>query len=219
MKICRQCGAEVSDDSLYCKNCGAKQEEITQNQLFVKIKNYYNHINNYLTTKNIQKKHVLLIGIMIIASLAMITVYTNTLTAKEKYAMQMVERYQDMLKDPDSMILRSDVIIIDGYNYDDEYHTYCFFVASGTNSFGASVQSLVSFRDNTFFDDVNDDLDYSDFDSWNEYMNYLDTKLVYLDYKIYGENMCDSVDDYNYISCDIVDSKVVGKKLNISFTE
>ncbi|MCD7894775.1 MAG: zinc ribbon domain-containing protein [Erysipelotrichaceae bacterium] len=213
---CRQCGEEISDDSIYCKNCGARQNEVVQNPLFEKIKKYYNHISDNLNKKNIQMMHVLLIGIIILG-IAIITIHLNTLSTEEKYALTMAERYQDMLKDPDSMILRSDVIIIEGTEDSNDYHTYCLFVASGTNSFNASVQSLVAFRDNEYIDDLDEDLDYSDFDSTSEYKAYLYTKKAYYAYQIWGEDI--SSGDEDCISCDIVEGKKISRKLNIDYNK
>ena len=121
-----------------------------------------------------------------------------------------------MLKNPDSLILRSDVAIIT-YSYDGQVYKYAFFNASGENGYGASVKSTPCFVDGEYI--CNSD----DFPTTSEYMNmsdssaleYLRIELALAHWNLYGENAESNVDDV--IDSYSISAKKIANKLNIEY--
>lgn len=161
-------------------------------------------------------KHVTIgaiIAILIIFVSLFLYLGNDNLTADEKYAIGIVENYQDMLKDPDSIKLRSDVIVIRKYDTEKEYHSYCFFEASGNNSYGATVTSMVYFYDGNYFGDISatNEMDYQDDE--NNLKIYLEGQIVISNWKLYGD------DAEAFESCSTVTAKKIAKKLKINYSK
>lgn len=179
-------------------------------------KNLNNHKKNI--TKN-NKIIFIICGVAIISILALVFVIvfiqSNKLSSDEEYAITIVEKYQDMLKDPDSIKLRGDVIVICAKDNNKERHMYCFFTASGSNSYGSSIQNSVAFRDGQYIDmnknNYNYDLENSSL--IQKYMIYLDVEEKLLKFNLSGE------DSDSFEHCTVVDGNLVSKKLKISYNK
>ena len=135
------------------------------------------------------------------------------LTPGEECAAHVVEKYKNMLKDPESMKLRSNILTTSVKGKDGNYHDYYFFVASGNNSFGASVTSTVFMYDRTYIADMDDgNKTLDDFDSYYDYEMYLAGEAVYLEWGIYGKT------SKNYVY-DIEDGEKIAKSLGIKYVK
>lgn len=86
------------------------------------------------------------------------------LNVDEDRAAKNVEKLINMMKDPDSFILRGDVIVIRDEETGD-YYTYIDH--SGNNSYGASVRSTAIFKNYSYLCDY-DDEEYDD-EEWDTY--------------------------------------------------
>lgn len=164
------------------------------------------------------KKQIIVTIIMFVVIALVAVLYQNLKTTpEEKIATNMVHSYQQKLKDPDSLILRSDVVSV--YVFDDDLGTlyYSFFVASGNNSFGASIQSVVCYESCSFLTSDLESIDIrnsNDFESYEEYLRIAKAKLAYVKYNIYcltGEK------PENYGAFEVVKKEKIAKKLNIEY--
>lgn len=201
---CKNCNNELPEGSLFCNFCGVEQvtEEKTESPISV--------------DKGKSKRKILII-VVVVAVIALIVgaiVYyqTSQLSYEEKTAVRNLEDYKKMLKDPDSMKLRSDVVVIRAYDYEDEVRTYCFFTSSGSNSFGASVQSTAFYRGLSYICDMSS-ADESDFEDIEDKQIFLDGKLKLMHYKLYGK------DAEIFIKCEVVPAKKVAKRVKIDYEE
>ena len=153
---CLKCNSEIPQGSHFCCFCGCeqKQEESVEKEVLQ-------------TKKSIDKKKittiVAAIALLLVVLSSILFTTLNTLSDDEKYAVKMVEEYQDMLKDPDSLKLRSDVIVIKSYTEETGSIVHSFFTASGSNSYGANVTSTVCFVDGEYFCDLDDIPDASEY--------------------------------------------------------
>ncbi len=215
MVKCSNCETDIPDDSKFCNHCGSRQV----NKVEVESEKVYNIEENTNIIKNSETitKNNKFIKIGIITIIAIIffiilfIIQSSKLTSDEKYAINIVKNYQNMLKDPDSIKLQSDVIVILAEGGDGKYHNYCFFNASGNNSYGASISSTVYFYDEKYFCDMSNTNEF-DYENPSEDLTiYVRGALNLSRWKLYGE------DAEDFISCATIDAKKVCKKLKIDY--
>lgn len=121
---------------------------------------------NQLAFQKAKKLIVALIALLVMI-VGITTITSNSFSAEEEYGLKMVDKYQDMLKNPDSLVLRSDVAVI-SYSRDGKTYKYVFFDASGENSYGASVTSTPCFVNGKYL------CDSDEIPSTSEYMSMSD---------------------------------------------
>lgn len=157
----------------------------------------------------------MLIGTVVVVAV-MLGIYgyymVTDLSIEEKIAIDAVEDYRDMLKAPDSMKLAGDVIVIHAYDSDDEYHTYCYFTASGNNSYGAAVSSTAYYRDYKYICDISS-ADEEDFTTDEEKLVFLDGKIQLSLYQLYG------AESESFVRCEVVPMKKVAKRAKIDYAK
>ena len=142
------------------------------------------------------------------------TITSNSFSAEEEYGLKMVDKYQDMLKNPDSLVLRSDVAVI-SYSRDGKTYKYVFFDASGENSYGASVTSTPCFVNGKYLCDSDEIPSTSEYMSMSddEAKEYLGLELALAHWRLYGEDAAeeeeDVVDSYS------VSAEKIAKRLKI----
>lgn len=78
------------------------------------------------------------------------------LDENETYSLDILSSYKEMLVDPDSLVLRSDIALVRGDGSDGKAHTYCYFTASGKNTQGKDLTSTICYLDGSFFCDMDD---------------------------------------------------------------
>jgi len=159
------------------------------------------------------KKGKIAIALVIILTIivAVLAINANKLSYEEKHAIRNVKDYQSMLKDPDSLILRGDVVVL--YYYDDKSEEdkikhYTFFNTSANNSFGASIQSLPCYEGYIYLANL---LNYNqdDFDTTDEYLDVLKADYAYQRYNLMG------IDEEIVFKAEKVDGKKIARKLHI----
>lgn len=137
---CPECGKEISNKSQTCIYCGCP------------IHGVHNVTQIKETSKINKRVWVAALVFICVAALVVLTIgiSANTLNGEEKHVLKLVEEYQSMLKDPDSLILRGSVVVFREHTDEKGPMEYVFFTASGTNSYGAKVTSTVCFANGQF---------------------------------------------------------------------
>lgn len=98
---CPECGKEISNKSQTCIYCGCP------------IHGVHNVTQIKETSKINKRVWVAALVFICVAALVVLTIgiSANTLNGEEKHVLKLVEEYQSMLKDPDSLILRGSVVV------------------------------------------------------------------------------------------------------------
>ena len=228
---CPECGKEISDKSSNCIHCGyplqAAMPQVEQSPQSTDTPIQETTGDDTIKespeliispAKNgVSKRKYMIIGIIavliLIAGIYLLVI--NHFSSSEKYALNLVEKYQDMLKDPDSMVLRSDVVVISSFPEDGEYTRYCFFTASGNNSYGAAVTSTACFVDGKYICDMGDFPSDEELLEMNpdEALEYLGIKLALSQWRLHGESCKDEFDDV--LDSYAVDGNKIARKLHI----
>ena len=202
---CPECGKEISDKAETCIYCGyplkepmkeeALKKEVSGKELFKEV------LGNF--GRKIGKKGLLIILAAAIV-IAAVAVSGKTLNEKEKYVYKVVAEYKDMLKDPDSLVLRGDIL----YVKDSSYDTFVAFSASGNNSYGTPVTSMPIFMNYFYIGDYGDE--YGDFDEIEDKIKMAKCKLVVATWRLVGDDM---VNDDEYLEAELISGKKIAAKL------
>ena len=202
---CPECGKEISDRAETCIYCGyplkepmkeeALKKEVSGKELFKEV------LGNF--GRKIGKKGLLIIIAAAIV-IAVVAVSGKTLNEKEKYVYKVVAEYKDMLKDPDSLVLRGDIL----YVKDSSYDTFVAFSASGNNSYGTPVTSMPIFMNYFYIGDYGDE--YGDFDEIEDKIKMAKCKLVVATWRLVGDDM---VNDDEYLEAELISGKKIAAKL------
>ena len=114
---CPDCGKEVSDRAANCIHCGyplAMQESnVSPNENYQTTPLKVNKSKQRKLSKG--AKVIVAILAVIVLTIGIVTLTSNHFSDEEEYGLRMVMKYQDMLKNPDSLILRSDIAVITYY--------------------------------------------------------------------------------------------------------
>ena len=202
---CPECGKEISDRAETCIYCGyplkepmkeeALKKEVSGKELFKEV------LGNF--GRKIGKKGLLIILAAAIV-IAVVAVSGKTLNEKEKYVYKVVAEYKEMLKDPDSLVLRGDIL----YVKDSSYDTFVAFSASGNNSYGTPVTSMPIFMNYFYIGDYGDE--YGDFDEIEDKIKMAKCKLVVATWRLVGDDM---VNDDEYLEAELISGKKIAAKL------
>lgn len=220
---CPECGKEISDKAKNCIHCGYPlnmPEELTSCEENCELHNEAENEQSKKTTilqpirfpKN--KKLIVAFVALFVLVIGIITITSNSFSSEEEYGLKLVDKYQDMLKNPDSLVLRSDVAVI-SYSRDGKTYKYAFFDASGENSYGAVVTSTACFVNGQYFCDSDEIPSTSEYMSMSddEAKEYLGLELALAHWKLYGENAAENEDDIKVSYS--VDADKIAKKLKI----
>ena len=202
---CPECGKEISDRAETCIYCGyplkepmkeeALKKEVSGKELFKEV------LGNF--GRKIGKKGLLIILAAAIV-IAVVAVSGKTLNEKEKYVYKVVAEYKDMLKDPDSLVLRGDIL----YVKDSSYDTFVAFSASGNNSYGTPVTSMPIFMNYFYIGDYGDES--GDFDEIEDKIKMAKCNLVVATWRLVGDDM---VNDDEYLEAELISGKKIAAKL------
>ena len=208
---CPECGKEISDKAETCIYCGYPLRAPERAQTMERETPRRKTVMEILADagRKIGKKGiiVLLIAALVIAG---VVASNNMLTENEEYACQVVEKYKRMLKDPDSMVLRGDILYVEN----SDLEKFVAFSASGNNSYGAPVTSMPMFLDRTYVGDYGDEA--SDLEDREEKLNLLKGNLAVASWNLVGENM---VNDEDYLEAELISGKKIAKKLKCEWKE
>ena len=179
----------------------ALKKEVSGKELFKEV------LGNF--GRKIGKKGLLIILAAAIV-IAVVAVSGKTLNEKEKYVYKVVAEYKDMLKDPDSLVLRGDIL----YVKDSSYDTFVAFSASGNNSYGTPVTSMPIFMNYFYIGDYGDE--YGDFDEIEDKIKMAKCKLVVATWRLVGDDM---VNDDEYLEAELISGKKIAAKLKCKWKE
>lgn len=139
---CPECGKMISDTSNVCIGCGYK---------FKKQKVYNFKLNNKIIAII-----SIIISILIIISAAL-CFFNFHLSEDEKYALENVQDLKNHLKDPSSLQLYDDILVI--HYIDDKSLNLCgiytFIDYGAKNSFGATVSDLAAYKSYEYLESIN----------------------------------------------------------------
>ena len=157
---CEKCGAVLSADHVFCPKCGHKigeSNDPTENE-------QTEPAPSETGRKKKKTKWIvgLVLGIAAVAAIVIvfITISGNVLNEDEKYVCSVISRYKNVLKDPDSLIIRGDILYVEDLKSD----KYIFFNASANNSYGAKVTSCPMYKGYSYLGDYSDDYEEMDDD-------------------------------------------------------
>lgn len=213
---CSQCGKEIPDNSKFCNECGKEVLHSADSEMQNVESNEFPKTENTDTKKPTKKNIVIITIVTLVVLIAAIFAVTSnsSFSTEEEYGLKIVEKYQDMLKNPDSLILRSDVAVI-SYSRDGKTYKYAFFDASGENSYGASVTSTPCFVNGQYFcdsDEIPTAEEYMSMDD-AEAKEYLGLQLALATWRLYGEDAAEKKEDV--IISYSVSAEKIAKKLKI----
>lgn len=158
-------------------------------------------------------KMAIAIGLVFVAAVA-IWLSFFSLDSNEKIALEYIEDYQKMLKDPDSLVLRSDIIYI--WTGDEGLDFYYYFTASANNSFGAPVTATEVMHNRKYLCSV------EEFDAvldtpvreWDETTIEISrAHRLFYEWLAYGENMCEQ--DDTVVSAMLIDGTKIARRLGV----
>ena len=229
---CPECDREISDLSSVCVHCGYPLKNIDKKQAFPSTTiNKPDHHKDNPRRKRLSPRALLtiinLLGIALIVAFISLQEATK-LTPTETNAIEVVGKYQDIMKDPDSLKLRSDVIVVGTHTEDAGHIVYYYFTASGENSYNASVTSNICYvredKEQAFYDmddlptldDLQGEGELTD-EVLREALYYTNIELYLSAWQLYGEAASQEVDGVVYAKS--VDAKLIARKLGVEYSE
>ena len=201
---CPECGKEISDAAEKCIYCGyplrepaAAPEKKSIVSILADFAGKYGKIG---------------VVILIVAAVAAAgtLISRNTFTEREQEAYDAAARYKRMLKDPDSMVLRGDIL----YVKDSEFNTFVAFSASGNNSYGTPVTSMPMFMDGSYIGNYQDEP--SELEDREDKLNLAKGNLVVASWNLIGKNMAN---DDRYLEAELISGKKVAARLKCEWKE
>lgn len=203
---CPECGKEISNKFQTCIYCGCP------------IHGVHNVTQIKETSKINKRVWVAALVFICVAALVVLTIRisANTLNGEEKHVLKLVEEYQSMLKDPDSLILRGSVVVFREHTDEKGPMEYVFFTASGTNSYGAKVISTICFANGQFLGSLDEFPSLSEMLEMDagEATTYTGAKVALSMWQLYGEE-CRTKYEEVFAAFSIAPDKIA-RKLHIS---
>lgn len=165
---CPECQNEVSEHAKLCPHCGY---HIKQKKLISSKK-----------TKIVF--YIVVIAVIITTSLFLFSIYN--ISPDEEIAITNVKDLKSMLKDPDSLKLYEDVLIIWYTDLEGDYNFYTYINYGAKNSYGAMIKSIAMYEGYSYIGDMEDieDINIAETDSEkrNERLKLLKAETPYLSY-------------------------------------
>ena len=215
MKCCN-CGREILSNSIFCNQCGAKQisgkeKLLTEREVDMGRGSRLGTNKTFgFQGKSTRMKILIVCAVCILIGIAAIIAKNQFMASPlESNAIRQVEKLQEMLKDPDSMMIGNVLnIMVIFYNeegdLDDTNYTYIEYRAK--NSYGAySGNETVCFEESNFLGNIFDEervdellADAIQYDEttkttvkndeiFNELLTISYAKQYILGYKLYGQ--------------------------------
>ena len=215
---CPECGKEISNMSETCIYCGYPLREMKSEKIPKREASGKTSIKNDLENlcRKIGKKRLFALfgAMLVLVTVILISVISQkVLNEKEQYVYKVVAEYKDMLKDPDSLVLRGDIL----YVKDSSNDTYVAFRASGNNSYGTPVTSMPIFMNYSYLGDYDDDLD--DFDSPRDAANLAYGKLIVASWNLTAKAGGNMANDDKYLEAELISGKKIAAKLKCEWKE
>ncbi len=170
---CPECQNEVSEHAKLCPHCGY---HIKQKKLISSKK-----------TKIVF--YIVVIAVIITTSLFLFSIYN--ISPDEEIAITNVKDLKSMLKDPDSLKLYEDVLIIWYTDLEGDYNFYTYINYGAKNSYGAMSKSIAMYEGYSYIGDMEDieevtNIIKMDPEKRNEQLKLLNAKIPFLCYMAKG---------------------------------
>lgn len=163
---CPECQNEVSEHAKLCPHCGY---HIKQKKLISSKK-----------TKIVF--YIVVIAVIITTSLFLFSIYN--ISPDEEIAITNVKDLKSMLKDPDSLKLYEDVLIIWFTDLEGDYNFYTYISYGAKNSYGAMSRSIAMYEGYSYIGDMEDIEDIEDINIAETDLEKIDELLKLLRAKI-----------------------------------
>lgn len=173
---CPECAKEMSDQAKNCPNCGyqpkSKPIKIPKKALRVSI----------------------FVIIAVILSIGSFLFYNNYYIApSEKIGLDNIKHLKSTLKDPDSLKLYEDVIILSYTDAQGENNLYTYIKYGAKNSYGAMGKAFAVYKGNEYIGDLYDldEEDYSTdiYENLNNLSYRLELSLAQIPYYLYTKDL------------------------------
>lgn len=139
------------------------------------------------------------------------------MSEEESFASDDLEKLVNMMKSPDTFVLRGDVITISADSEADSPGNYTFIEYSSANSFGTPLRGVAMFKDHRYIGDMNDEPGSAQSGLSDEEIDALievnDTKLVYLGWSLAGR------EDSDHVKAKVIDGRKLANSVGVEFTE
>lgn len=205
---CPVCGYPISEEHLDSKRQEIINESPTQQKVGIKA------------TIGKSKKPIIVAGtilVVIVLVLGIISIRGSKLTDTEEYVITNVKKLQNMLKDPDSLKIRGDIIYIE-VDDDGEQNCYTYVFYSANNSFGASTTGTAMFKNHRYIGDYSDDTDDLDV-TLEEKLEIVKTQLHLAGWNLLAKFGSDPTKSSDWLYAEYVSCKKIAKKLNVEYVE
>lgn len=142
------------------------------------------------------------------------------LSVDEEIAVEIVESLRTNLKDPDSLKLYDDVLVIWFENDDGDLNFYTYIDYGGKNSYGAMIRGDAMYKGYSYLGSENDLDEYDDIPIWEkasdvEYINLLEAAAAKSYWYLYGDKLSGDPDK-GVNSYTVVEKELVYKVLGIN---
>ena len=154
------------------------------------------------------------VTVIAIAILVIIAILHSPITfnSVEKVAYNSVISYRNSMKDPESLLIRGDILYIKTNSGE-----YIYFDASGNNSYGAKTRSIPMMKNGRFLADYDDwKSSYDSEDNQNKKMDVLDGSSVYLMWSLKGRDL---VDGDVYLDVQKIDGEKIARVVGCSYSK
>lgn len=221
---CPECGKDISDKAAVCIYCGYPINETTNSELpgNSAANNDEQALNpiQYVPAASdpsteskkswltglIGKVNKKLVAVLAVVALIFVVaiVYGNQLNEREQHVYDVVASYRNMLKDPDSLVLRGDIL----YVVTDDSDKYVAFSASGNNSYGTPVTSMPMFMNYSYIGDYGDEP--SNLEDIEDKLNLARCNLIVAKWNLVGSNLAN---EDEYLEAESISGKKIASKL------
>ena len=165
---CPECQNEVSEHAKLCPHCG-----------------YHIKQKKLISSK---KTKIVFYKVVIAVIIFLFSIYN--ISPDEEIAITNVKDLKSMLKDPDSLKLYEDVLIIWYTDLEGDYNFYTYINYGAKNSYGAMIKSIAMYEGYSYIGDMEDieDINIAETDSEkrNERLKLLKAEAPYLCYMAKG---------------------------------
>jgi predicted nucleic acid-binding Zn ribbon protein len=166
---CPECQKEISSEARSCPNCGySLRSKRIRLELSKKTK---------VTVFFVMLLALVLIGVFLL--------YSNYLSRDERIAVTNVKDLKLMLKDPDSLKLYEDVLVVWYAATNEEIVFYTYISYGAKNGYGAIGRDIAIYRGYEYIGDFSDEQDENDVE---KKATIIKAEVPYLLYKFMGVN-------------------------------
>ena len=169
-----------------------------------------------------RKTVYVLLGLLMAAGICVLIFQSVHLSSAEKYVLSQISDYKDKLKNPESMDICDDIILLANIFEDESgekiYQAYVFFEAGGNNSYGEKTYSTICYVNGECLGEI------EDFPETSEILNiepdrakmYMWAELALSGWNLYGEDFPEY--DDTFIQAEIISGRKIARKIGATYS-